>query len=115
MTTSTDFWAIVEVMGHKKFAGRVTEQVIGGASFVRVDVPASGDELAYSKLFGAGSIYCITPVDEQVARAVAPKCGESPVSVWNLPEEWQTKIRARSLPAPQESAGEDYSQFDEED
>jgi len=27
-------WAIVEVMGHRQFAGLVTEQTIGGASFV---------------------------------------------------------------------------------
>ncbi len=34
-----DTWAVVEVMGHNTYAGRVTEQAIGGASFIRVDVP----------------------------------------------------------------------------
>ena len=33
-------WAIVEIFGHQRIAGKVTEQTIGGCSFVRVDVPA---------------------------------------------------------------------------
>ena len=66
-----DEWAIVEVMGHKQFAGHVTEQALGGASFVRVDVPEvkvgetrhHGEETlpAFTKLLGAGSIYAISP------------------------------------------------------
>ena len=54
-------WAVVEIMGHKRFAGKVTEQAMGGAGFVRIDVPEitlpSGDVLpAFTKLFGAASI-----------------------------------------------------------
>ncbi len=93
-----DFWAIVEVMGRRKYAGRVTEQVIGGTSFVRVDVPAREEEPAFSKLFGPGSIYCITPVGEDVARGLASRLREQPVSVWDLPEAWRERIQARTLP-----------------
>jgi predicted negative regulator of RcsB-dependent stress response len=65
-----DTWAIVEAMGFKKLAGHVTEQAVGGASFIRVDVPASGDDCpAFCKLIGAGSIYMITPCDEETARS----------------------------------------------
>ncbi len=32
-------WAIVELFGHQKIAGRLTEQTIGGCHFLRVDVP----------------------------------------------------------------------------
>jgi hypothetical protein len=39
-TPSTEQWAIVEIFGHQRIAGRLTEQTIGGCSFVRVDVPA---------------------------------------------------------------------------
>lgn len=70
-----DCWAIVEIMGHKKFAGRVTEQTIGGTSFVRVDVPEISDPKLppFTKLFGAGSIYCISPCTEETAKAFAAK------------------------------------------
>ncbi len=70
-------WAIVEIMGHRRFAGFVSEQQIGGASFVRIDVPkiepAGEDKGAepFTKLFGAASIYCITPCTETTARAFA--------------------------------------------
>ena len=100
MTTDqkTDFWGIVEVMGHRRFAGRVTEQVIGGQSFVRIDVPELAGRPAFSKLFGGGAIYCITPVAEDVARALAEAAREEPVSVYDLPEEWRSKLRG--LPSP---------------
>ena len=72
-------WCVVEIMGHKRFAGFVTEQAVGGASFVRIDVPAvtmpDGRPLlpAFTKLFGAASIYCLSPCTEETARAFAQK------------------------------------------
>jgi hypothetical protein len=73
--TTLECWAIVEILGHKKFAGYVTEQSIGGAGLIRVDVPET-EQLErstkpYSKLIGVGSIYCITPCTEEIARACA--------------------------------------------
>ncbi len=76
-----DAWAIVEVLGHNLFAGKVSEHVIGGAGFIRVDVPElperrckrkwsyQDEEVedvipavpAFTKLIGASSIYAITP------------------------------------------------------
>lgn len=35
-------WAIVEIFGHSKFAGLVTEQTIGGASFDFFNQPSRG-------------------------------------------------------------------------
>lgn len=77
-TTISKFeeWAVVEIMGHKRFAGLVTEQAVGGASFLRIDVPQltlpTGETLAgFTKLFGASSIYCISPCTEGTARAFA--------------------------------------------
>ncbi|KKL19078.1 hypothetical protein LCGC14_2469110 [marine sediment metagenome] len=86
------FWAIVEIMGHKRYAGYVGEQVIGGASFVRVDVPDQDGYKAFSKLFGAQSIYCITPVSEDAAKAAARSLKEQPMSEWDLPDEWRQAI-----------------------
>ena len=69
-------WAVVEIMGRKRFAGFVSEHAMGGTSFVRVDVPAinlpDGQTLPpFTKLFGAASIYCISPCTEETARAFA--------------------------------------------
>ncbi len=65
-TEKFDEWAIVEVMGRQTFAGRVTEQIFGGTSFVRVDVPAVNGTPAFTKLIGSGSIYAITPTTKDV-------------------------------------------------
>lgn len=75
-TKSFEQWCVVEIMGHKRFAGFVTEQTIGGNSFVRIDVPETlgtdGKTLGpFTKLFGAASIYCLTPCTEATARAFA--------------------------------------------
>lgn len=93
----TGFWAIVEIMGHKRYAGHVSEEVLGGASFVRVDVPANGKDAAFSKLFGASSIYCITPVSEEAARIAAGRLQEQPLSEWDLPDEWRQAMRQQRL------------------
>ncbi len=90
-------WAVVELFGHARIAGLVTEQQIGGASFIRVDVPelqvrARDSRLpgpitvetrpAYTRFFGAAAIYAITPVAEEIARIAAEDIGGNPVQVW---------------------------------
>jgi hypothetical protein len=64
---SIDTWAIVEVMGHTQYAGRVTEEAIGGCSFVRVDVPENESLPGFTKLLGQAAIFSITPVTREVA------------------------------------------------
>ena len=78
-------WAIVEVMGHQRYAGYVQEQTIGGNSFVRVDVPEvpghNGYEAglpAFTKLFTQGAIFCITPTTEDTARRAAKAMRSQP-------------------------------------
>lgn len=97
-----DEWCLLEVMGHNRYAGRVTEQSIGGASLIRIDIPKTKRQPAFSKLFNASSIYAITPVMEEVAKSLAEKINDAPVSVYDLPEEVYAKIRqsaSTALPA----------------
>lgn len=69
--TKFEAWAVVELFGHQRVAGRLCEQAIGGETFLRVDVPASSGHQEYSRLFGKGAIYCINLCDEATARAAA--------------------------------------------
>lgn len=91
MTTKTanfEQWAIVELFGHARIAGKLTEQTIGGCAFVRVDVPEmvrEGQTLpGFTKLYGQGAIYAISFVDEATARIAAQEIHAQPVSVWSL-------------------------------
>lgn len=102
---SFDAWAIVEIMGHQRYAGRVTEETIGSCAFVRVDVPATKGGQAFTKLFGQSSIFCITPVSEEIARAAAERDQPRPVDVYGL----------LPSPEPKERFGTDYLEQDYDD
>lgn len=82
-----DVWAVMELVGHKKIAGRVSERIIAGQGFVQVNVPETHEHPAYTRFYGTGAIYAITPVTEVVARAAAERLVASPVSVYIPP--WQ--------------------------
>jgi len=77
-------WAIVELFGHSRIAGRVTEQTIGGCSFVRVDVPAVEQNQPFTKLYGQGAIYALTFTDEAAATLAAKAIQAQPINVWEL-------------------------------
>jgi hypothetical protein len=86
MDEKFETWAIVELFGHNKIAGKVSEQVIAGQGYIRVDVPELEGSPAFTKMFGTGAIYSITPVDEEIARQVARYLRIEPVHIYSLPE-----------------------------
>ncbi len=101
-------WCILEMLGHKRMAGYLTEQSIAGSSLLRVDVPATDADARYgyaspatepyTKLVGVGSVYAITPCTENVARRAAREIerGNDPIPV-TLP---------KMLPASTEATAE---------
>lgn len=102
MADKFEQWCLLEIMGHQTYAGLVTEQAIGGASFVRIDVPECDGLPAFSKCFGAGSIYCITPVTEEVARLRAKSLRQAPLSVYDLPAEVRARMQTPAIAGPTE-------------
>ncbi len=81
MSEPYEGWAIVELMGHRRLAGRISEQQIAGAAFLRVDTPT---EPAATQFYSAQAVYCITPTTENVATAVARQYTPQPVSLWEV-------------------------------
>lgn len=84
-------WGLLELFGHQRLAGRLSEQTIGGVHFIRVDVPEvkdyDGETIAgYTRFFTQGAIYGMTPTDEQVARAMAMRLRARPVQTYELPQ-----------------------------
>ena len=75
-------WAIVELMGHRRLAGHVSEQEIAGAAFLRLDV--HGDSGAVTQFYSPGAVYCITPTTEEIARKLGAKSMPVPVSRFEL-------------------------------
>jgi len=64
-----DQWCLVELMGHRRVYGHVTEAKIAGAELLRVDV-FSGDDLAptATQYYSPSALYALTPVGEEACR-----------------------------------------------
>ncbi|MGD9886184.1 MAG: hypothetical protein AB7U95_39445 [Reyranella sp.] len=78
-------WTIVELMGHRRIGGLVSEQQIAGAGFLRVQVFGSNNEPIAEQLYSPQAVYCLTPTTEGIAKAVADRGFEGPVHRWELP------------------------------
>lgn len=77
-------WCIVEVLGRVRLAGLVTEHTIAGQGFLRVDVPATKHQPAFSRLFGPSSIYSMTPVTEEMGKACAERFTVPPLDAYDI-------------------------------
>ncbi|MDR2139563.1 MAG: hypothetical protein LBP50_08450 [Tannerella sp.] len=75
-----EVWALVELFGHNQLSGKVSEQVIAGQLFVRIDVPATKKSPAFTKYHLPTAIYGITPVEEEYATRMAECIGAQPVN-----------------------------------
>lgn len=88
MTTDKAFeeWAILELMGHRRMAGKITEATVFGGSLLRIDIPSGEDGKYTTQFYSPQSIYCITPTTEAIARKVAKDSQPEPVSRWEFPQ-----------------------------
>ncbi len=107
-------WAIVEIMGHQRFAGFVQTVPMGGAAMIRIDVPEIPDDEekyqeyesagpdgrqmlvtktrprkgspAFTKFFGVSSIFALTPCSQEVAIAAVRSFRAAPVTILTMPQ-----------------------------
>ncbi|AWM42094.1 hypothetical protein GobsT_64200 [Gemmata obscuriglobus] len=84
-TTAPEQWAVVELKGHVRLAGRLSEVEMFGTKMGRLDIPAADGFT--TKLFHGSSVYAISFVDEAAARAVAAANEHEPVRPWELPKQ----------------------------
>ena len=79
-------FAVVEMMGHRKIVGKITESDIGLSSLLRVDVLNREGGFDRTEYIGQGSIYCLTIVTEEAAKAAAASNSPAPTWAWNIPQ-----------------------------
>jgi hypothetical protein len=80
-------WCIIELLGHVRLGGFVSEVTMFGAALCRIDVPdPNGEGFALTQFVGAAAIYRLTPCSEEAARAVAAANQPRPVSVYEMPK-----------------------------
>lgn len=92
-------WAIVEIFGHRRHAGRCREQEQFGAKMLRIDVPKATPEPTLfdsadgkpsqplivweTHFYGGSAIFSFTPTDE--ASVMRANRGYAPPSLYRLP------------------------------
>lgn len=76
-------WCILELFGHQKMAGHVTQAPIG--DFLRVDVYGPNDsEPVFTRMISPKAIYALNPCEEKVARLAAKQFQPQPISKWRM-------------------------------
>lgn len=103
-------WAIVELMGHQKIAGRYSEN----GPMHRIDVP-DDDGFRFSRLYSPQAIYSITFVDEQTARMAAQAFDTPAITIWEVQREIKRLAALAARNEPVEGAYEAEYPDDYED
>lgn len=91
MENNFEIFAIVELFGHQRMAGKVTEQTIGSSSFIRIDVPETPSQPAFSRMLNPSAVYAINPVTEEVMNVSAQQFQKKPIEAWDI-REMQKKL-----------------------
>lgn len=79
-TTDGWEWAVVEIFGHRRHAGRTREEERFGTKMLRIDIPRNGDPDAQgweTHFYGGSAIFSFSLTDETTALR-ANKPYESP-------------------------------------
>lgn len=124
--TAFEGWAIVDLFGHRRFAGFLKTEYFGPACMFRCDVPAleertritkragsvdgkwapagttvkEGATPGYSKFFGVSAIYELTPCTQEACLAAVEEIQPRPLMLVALPTE-------NLLPPPVEANDEE--------
>ncbi len=76
--------AILELLGHRRYGGVVSQVQQYGTTMGRLDVYEAEGQPAQTIYFGGGSVYQLSPVSEEAARAVCQYSRPKPVHPYEL-------------------------------
>lgn len=96
-TEKFELWGIVELFGHQRIAGRLTEQNVAGSNMLRVDVPESNENPAFTRFLNHAAIYAINPTTEEVAKLYAEKLQTKPIDSWDI-RQFSEKLMLKVAP-----------------
>lgn len=135
-------WAVLEIFGHQRYAGFVTTEAFGQAVLFRVDVPPLAERervtkhygydddgksippgstvkeaavQGYTKYFGPGAIYAMTPCTQAVAEEAVEAMQSRKISIVSRAAEAQTQPALRESFADDDRDENDVDNEDERD
>lgn len=96
MSTEIDGWYLVELMGHRRLAGHVSDVECAGFRMLRIDINRIGaDPLV--QYYSQQAIYSLTPVTEETAVQFATRCVPEPVTEYDFPAEFREFLKRGAL------------------
>lgn len=101
-------WAIVELFGHNRIAGKCSEQNVAGSNMLRIDVPETEKNPAFTRLLGHAAIYAINPVTEEVATHWAKMLHCAPINAWDVREFMEKNKLALNEPSDNDNSFDDH-------
>lgn len=73
MSASFDSYAILELLGHRRLVGHVTEATLFGATMIKLEALGwdhkADDYTTATQYYASSSLYALTPISEEDARA----------------------------------------------
>lgn len=87
-------WAVLELMGHRRLAGKVSPATLGGSAVIRIDVPKPESDGYVTQFYAGSALYALTPTTEELARRIARGAQPAPVQPWELDERPALPARA---------------------
>jgi len=77
-------WAIVELFGHTRLAGKVSDVEIAGGKMLRLDIPPVDGHPGFTKFVGAGALYSLTPTTEEIVIGVIRRLRPVPITPYDV-------------------------------
>ena len=78
------YWGQIELMGHQRIAGHITETTVAGKGMLRVDVPDQDGATTHTRFYSPEAVYCISPTDRQIAIGLAANIKSQPVTIYDV-------------------------------
>jgi hypothetical protein len=98
MTEQFKTWAMVELFGHTRIAGEVSEQTIAGGAMVRIDVPETEKSPAFTRIVNVNAIYAINPMTEEMVKSIAGQVNVKPIQAWDIRDYIEKNKKALAQP-----------------
>lgn len=84
MKKESERWAIIDLFGHTRLAGRVSEVQQFGTSMCRIEVPEVDGRPGFTRDVGGAAIFGMTDVSEGLAVAFTRAQRTAPVQAYEL-------------------------------
>lgn len=86
-----EFPALVELFGHTRIAGKVSEHSLGGNTMIRIDVPETKINPPFTKFVNPSAVYALNPIAEGMMKDMAEELKSKPIQYYDL-QDVQAKL-----------------------